>query len=201
MTTFLFIAFASVFWLSGSASAQEQKPPAPPKTELAGINSYAQAIEQFTKRNPKRKRFFGNEAGAEDKQDNWREFKDLKEFEQVALDEKAYVWRQEGRVVAAKFAFTSSSGDWFHYVTYYYRADGTLAKIHAQLNTFYSSPGGVSVVRDKFYGSNGKLLHTSTRYLDLQSQRPRKRGDFMDEPIPVYKTARALPFAKLLPAV
>ncbi len=83
-------------------------------------------------------------------------------------------------------------------MNYYFRKDGTLAKIHAQLNTFSASDGGMSVVRDKFYAAGGRLLHTSTRYLDLKSQKPRKRGDFMDQPIPDYHTVRNLPFTKLL---
>jgi hypothetical protein len=113
--------------------------------------------------------------------------------------------RQRARVAArpqscrsARFSFTGSSGDWYHYIDYYFRADGTLAKIHAQLNTFASPDGGISVVRDKLYSSGGKLLHAATRYRDLQSQQPRERGEFMDQPIPVYKTVRDLPFLRLL---
>jgi hypothetical protein len=83
-------------------------------------------------------------------------------------------------------------------VSYYFREDGTLAKIHSQLNTFASAIGGISVVRDKFCDASGKVLHTTTRYLDLQSQKPRKRSDFMDQPIAVYKAVGELPFAKLL---
>jgi len=125
-------------------------------------------------------------------------FKTARQLEQASLDESAYVWLKDGKLVVAKMSFTSSSGDWYHFVTYYFRDDGTLGKIHAQLNTFAAPGGGVSVVREKFYGADGKLLHATTRYLDLQSQRPRKRADFMDQPIPVYKTVRDLPFAKLL---
>jgi hypothetical protein len=162
---------------------------------IAAIDSYAKQVDRFIKRNGKTRRTFGN-VGNE--QDHWKEFKGKPakgEVDPDDLDEVAYVWVRSGKVVAVGFTFQSESRDWAHFVTYYFREDGTLAKIHAQLNTFY---GNISAVRNKFYNSSGKLLRTSTRYLDLQSQKPRKRGDFMDEPIPVYQTVRSLPFYRIL---
>jgi hypothetical protein len=168
-------------------------------TELTAISSYVKSIDQFTKRNARKRRIFGIVPEEEEgKPDKWFEFKTVRHAVQANLHDSVYVWLKDGKVVAAQFSLTSSSGDWYHYVNYYFRADGTLAKIHAQLNTFASPEGGISVVRDKFYSSSGKLLHTATRYLDLKSQKPRKPGEFMDQPIPAYQTARDLPFAKLL---
>jgi hypothetical protein len=204
MTTRILITLGSLLVLSVIATGQDQKTPPPnapqprQKTELAAIGSYAKSIDQFTKRNARKRRIFGIVPSEEDKPDQWQEFKTVRHAVQANLFDSAYVWLKDGKVVAADFSFTSSSGDWYHYVNYYFRADGTLAKIHAQLNTFAASDGGVSVVRDRLYSSNGKLLHTATRYLDLQSQKPRKRSDFMDQPIPDYRTVRALPFVKLL---
>lgn len=193
----------TLLFLSTLAIAQNQKamPPAPPaqKAEWVEINSYAKAIEQFTKANPKKKRMFGNVAEEEDKEDKWLEFKSAKELEdRDGVYDSAYVWLKDGKLVSAFLSFTSGSGDWYHYVYCYFRADGTLAKIHAQLNTFSSESGGLSVVRERFYSASGKLLHSSIRFLDLQTQKPRKRENYMDMPIPVYKNVRALPFAKLL---
>jgi hypothetical protein len=188
----------TILFLSALAIGQDQKTTAPQKTEWIEIASYAKSIEQFTRHNPRQRRLFAKAPEKGDHQDNWRAFKTARQMEQAGLDESAYVWLKDGKVVAAKFSFTSQSGDWYHFVNYYFRDDGTLAKIHAQLNTFVSPDGGLSVVRERFYGSNGGLLHTSTTYLDLHSQRPRKRGDFMDEPIPVYLRVRDLPFSKLL---
>jgi hypothetical protein len=198
MTIRILITLGSLLILAAAAAGQEQKAAAPQKTGLAAIGSYAKSIDQFTKRNAKKRRIFGIVPGEEDKGDKWAEFKYVRQAVQANLDDSVYVWLKDGQVVAAEFSFTSSSGDWYHYVNYYFRADGTLAKIHAQLNTFSGPDGGISVVRDKFYSSGGKLLHTATRYLDLKSQQPRKRGDSMDEPIPDYKTVRDLPFYKLL---
>jgi hypothetical protein len=163
---------------------------------LASINSYATQIDRFIKRHPKR--IFANEASEmENGPDRWREFKTAAEVEggEATFDESAYVWQKSGKVVAANFTFTSQSGDWAQYVNYYFREDGTLARIQVHLNTFY---GNLSVIREKFYDGRGRLLHTSTRYLNLHSRKPTKSRDFMDQPVPLYLKARDLPFYKLL---
>jgi hypothetical protein len=194
----ILVTLGSLLILAVAATGQAQKAAAPQKTALTGIGSYAKSIDQFTKRNAGKRRIFGIVPGEEDQPDKWAEFKFVRQAVQANLHDSAYVWLKDGKVVAAQFSLTSSSGDWYHYVNYYFRADGTLAKIHAQLNTFAAPDGGISVVRDKFYNSSGKLLRTATRYLDLESQKPRKRGEFMDQPILVYQTVRDLPFTKLL---
>jgi hypothetical protein len=111
------------------------------------------------------------------------------------LDESCDVWTRDGKVVLAFFGFTSGSGDWYHFIKYYYRGDGTLAKIQARLNTF---AGNVSVLRDRYYDTNGKLLKSTRRYLDLQTHKPVKKADFHDDPIPMFSKASALPFHRLL---
>ncbi len=191
-TSLLFLAILSV-----SATGQEPKT-APPKTALTAITAYTKSVDQFIKRNARKRRIFGIIPGEEDKPDKWAEFKTVRQTVQANLEDSAYVWLKDRQMVAAQFSFTSSSGDWYHYVNYYFRTDGTLAKIHAQLNTFAGPDGGISVVREKFYNSSGKLLRTTKRYLDLKSQRPRERGEFMDQPIPDHKNVRDLPFYKLL---
>lgn len=198
MTIRILATLGSLVILTAAAAGQEQKAAAPQETGLTAIGSYAKSIDQFTKHNARKRRIFGIVPGEEDKPDKWAEFKTVRQAVQANLADSAYVWLKDGKVVAAQFSLTSYSGDWYHYVNYYFRADGTLAKIHAQLNTFAGPDGGISVVREKFYSSSGKLLHTATRYLDLQSQKPRKRGEFMDQPIRVYQTVRDLPFLKLL---
>jgi hypothetical protein len=111
------------------------------------------------------------------------------------LDDVAYVWLRQGKVVAVFFTFQSESRDWYHFVTYYFREDGTLAKIHSRLNTFY---GSVTAIRDQYYGSNGRVLKSTARFLDIQTQKPKKKPNFQDEPTPVYLNVRKLPFSKLL---
>lgn len=178
-----------------SANAIGSTQVAAQKAALASINSYAQQIDQYIKRHPKR--IFANVVSETDEADHWREFKTVAKLEnsETAFDESAHVWQKAGKVVAVQFTFSSQSGDWVQYVNYYFRADGTLAKLHSRLNTFH---GNLSVIRDKFYDAGGRLLQTSTRYLDLKSQKPTKSRDFMDAEIPLYLKARELPFYKLL---
>jgi len=163
---------------------------------LVSINSYAKRVDQFVKCHPQR--VFANLMSEKKSEpDRWREFKSAGELEsaEATLDESAYAWQKAGKVVAANFTLTSQSGDWVQYIIYYFREDGTLAKIHAQLNTFY---GNLSVIREKFYDAGGRLLHRSSKYLDLHSQRPTKSRDFVDKPVPLYLRTRDLPFYKFL---
>src|SRR6266849_3538362 len=167
--------FAVLFSLSGLRIAQEAKTASPKTAELASTNAYVKQVDWFRKSNNKRRRLFGN-VGNE--KDDWREFKGKVAKGQTQpedLNEAAYVWTRRGKVVAVGFEFQSDSRDWGHFVTHYFREDGTLAKIHARLNTFY---GDVTRIRDQYYSSNGKLLRTITRYGDIQTQKPKKHPNF-----------------------
>jgi len=188
-------SLAVLFSLSGSRLAQEAKTASPKTNESASIDAYVKQVDGFRKRNDERRRLFGN-VGNE--QDDWREFKGKVAKGQTQpedLNEAAYVWTRRGKILAVGFEFQSDSRDWGHFVTHYFRENGTLAKIHARLNTFY---GDVTRIRDQYYSSNGKLLRTITRYRDIQTQKPKKQPNFQDEPIPIYLSVRRLPFYKLL---
>ncbi len=165
--------------------------------EVSAIDAYAKKIDLFIKRK-NRQRIFANVSN--DNADRWLEFKNESERDKLNdennLSETALVWSKSRKVMGANFTFQSGSGDWVEYVMYYFRNDGSLAKIQAQLNTFH---GNISVGRDKYYSRSGRLLTTKTRYLDLKSQKPvRRRPDFMDEEIPIYQSVRRLPFFKQL---
>jgi hypothetical protein len=180
--------------LAALVIGQAAKTSSPRASDVASINTYVKQVDRFIKINEKRKRIFG-EVG--DEEDSWREFKgDAPKSETPEdLDQFAYVWTRSGKVVAAGFTFQSGSRDWAHFVTYYFRADGTLAKIHSRLNTFY---GGVTAIRDKYYGHDGRVLMATARYLDIQSGKPKKNPNFQDERLPIYLSVRKLPFFKLL---
>jgi hypothetical protein len=191
----MLVALGLALSVGGLVAAQGPKTPAPGATELAAINTYARQVDRFIKLNNKRRRVFGD-VGETD--ENWREFKGQVakgETDPDDLDEVAHVWARKGKVVAAGFTFQSESRDWYHFVTYYFREDGTLAKIHSRLNTFY---GSVTAIRDQYYGSNGRVLKSTARFLDIQTQKPKKKPNFQDEPTPVYLNVRKLPFFKLL---
>jgi hypothetical protein len=156
---------------------------------IAEIDTYTKQIDRFIK-SKTRSRLFADVSTSE--KSRWREVR-AKQAED--LYEKAETWTREGKIVAATFALSSPSGDWVHFITYYFRADGSLAKIEAQLNTFY---GNVSVLRDRYYDVNRKQLKATERYLDLETRKPVKRPDFMVNKIPMYSRVSTLPFGRLL---
>lgn len=168
-----------------------------PKAQLAEINSHVAGVKRFTNRNTRDRRIFAD-VGPEEDEPKWREFKTKREFDKFEgnPDESAYVWTRTGKVISAAFTFTSQSGDWAHLITYYFREDGSLAKIEAQLNTFY---GDVSVVRNQYFNNAGARISNSERILDLKTQKPvKKPANYFDQPVTVFKNVADLPFYKLL---
>jgi len=195
MTNRILLTVGVLLSIATLVAAQNGKAPSPQASELVSIRAYARQVDRFVKLNQKRKRVFGDVG---DNEDNWREFKGKVakgETDPEDLDQVAYLWARNGKVVAAGFTFQSESRDWYHFVTYYFREDGTLAKIHSRLNTFY---GSVTAIRDQYYGSNGRVLKSTAKFLDIQTQKPKKKPNFQDEPTPVYLNVRKLPFSKLL---
>jgi hypothetical protein len=171
------------------ATGQTPSPsPIPSSAEVSQIKTYTTEIDRFSK--GRKFRTFG--VFYEKDKGTWRELKGKADHQ---LDESCDVWTRDGKVVLAFFGFTSESGDWYHFIKYYYRDDGTLAKIQARLNTFY---GNVSVLRDRYYDASGKLIKSTRRYLDIQTHKPVKSANFHDEPIPMFSKASALPFHRLL---
>ena len=165
------------------------------KTPIAEINSYAAQVDSYIKRHARGKRIFGDVSSYNDNAPRWREFKNESEAEKHELYSTAYVWSRDANIVGVNLTLSSPSGDWAHYVTYYFRKDGSLAKIEAQLNTFY---GDVSVVRQQYFDNRGVRLRTTRRVLDLKTKKPKKSADYMDQDVPVYRKLSELPFSKLL---
>lgn len=169
-------------------------------TDIASIEAYGKQMDAYTKRNARAGRLFGDTANYEDANApaRWREFKTKAALQRAEVYSAATAWlNSTGELVVAEFSLSSPSGDWAQFNTYYYRSDGTLAKLHSELRTFM---GDVVVIRDRLYDSKGKLLQEKTRYLDLQTRKPKKvkEGDFQDMPIELYAKTSALPFYSLL---
>jgi hypothetical protein len=170
-------------------------------TEKTRIEAYCQGLDAYAKNNSKLGRIFADvSSDGEDQKNQWREFESEAEREKADtgdnLNENAVVWSKAGAVVLVSSTFQSPSRDWAHFVSYYFRPDGTLAKVRARLNTFY---GEMTVIRERFYDSKGRLLSSSQQFLDLKTQKKKKPGgEFQDDSFPLYRTVRALPFYSLL---
>jgi hypothetical protein len=174
------------------------------QSSVAAIESYAGGLDRYIKLNARAARYFADTASYE--QENapprWQEFKTRRLLDSAWQNNKTYtssnVWfNQAGELVVALFTFSSPSGDWVQYMTNYYRKDGTLAKSNAELRTFM---GDIIRIHDRLYDENGKLLKEQTRFLDLQTHKPKrvKKDEFMDMEAPLYASASALPFYGLL---
>ncbi len=168
--------------------------------KIAEIESYVKEVDAYVKANAQSQRIFadvssGTEAGAA----KWSEFKTDKEREAADtgdnLNENAYAWTRDGKLVGANFTFQSPSRDWVNYVMYYFRPDGTLAKSDSTLNTFQ---GEITVIRQDFYSAKGVALKGTTHCKDLKSQKPKPCGNYNDQPAPLYKTVNEVPFYGLL---
>jgi hypothetical protein len=189
---------ASTITRARSSIAATTRPQNP--ADLSAIEAYVKQMDAYTRRNARAGRLFGDTANYEDADApaRWREFANKRALERAEVYSAATAWlKPTGELVVASFSLSSPSGDWAQYNDYYYRNDGTLAKLHSELRTFM---GDLVVVRDRFYDPNGKLLQEKTRYLDLQTRKPKKvkEGDFQDIPPELYAKTTALPFYGLL---
>jgi hypothetical protein len=168
-------------------------------TGIAAIEAYVRQLDAYAKRNARRGRLFADTASYTDgSAPRWREFRSKRALEHAEAYSVATVWSEPtGDGLVADFALSSPSGDWAQYANYYYRADGTLAKLHSELRTFM---GDLIVIRDRFYDTSGKLLREKTSYLDLNTRKPKKveAGGFQDIPVELYAKSSDLPFYSLL---
>jgi hypothetical protein len=167
---------------------------------IAAIEAYVRQMDAHVRRERRRGRLFGDTSDytGQNARPGWQEFRSKRALERAEVYSAATVWTNgAGSPVVAEFSLSSPSGDWAQYNTYYYRDDGTLAKLYSELRTFM---GDVIVIRDRFFDSKGKLLQEKTRYLDLQTRRPKKvaADSFQDMPIEAYPRTSDLPFYALL---
>jgi len=138
----------------------------------------------------------------------WRKFSSSKSLEKFR-QEKAETycisnnWLRKGKIIVSVFTLFSESGDWANYVYYYFREDGTLAKIEAEYRTFY---GNFAAATSIFFNSKGKVIKKSVKYFDLAGNPAKPSADYLRENSPMmndfgyYKTTGKLPFYHLLKA-
>ena len=174
------------------------------QSDAASIERYASGLDLYVKRNARAARYFADTSSQEQEnaRERWQEFRTKKALDDAWQNGKTYtssnVWfNQTGELVVTIFTFSSPSGDWAQYLTNYYRKDGTLAKSSAELRTFM---GDIIRINDRLYDGNGKVIKEQTRFLDLQTRKPKKvnKDEFMDMEVPLYTKTSALPFYSLV---
>ncbi len=171
------------------------------KAEIKRIDAYCKTLDTFVKKYKSMHLVFADVSDYNQNKPQWRKYNSEKEFEKarekVESYNIAYVWRKNGKIVKANFTFSSPSGDWAHYIYHYFREDGTIAKVEAQLNTFY---GNMTILRRFYFNRKGSPLRKTTKYLDLETQKPKKseEQDFYDNEVKIFKKTNRLPFISLL---
>lgn len=198
--------FAAVFALfifsaAFSLSAQTKVTPAVKK-----IDAYVRSVDAIRTKLKKPSMVFGDTADVESDKEKWQKFASDKALEKFRTRNEvyniAYNWLSGGKIVQSSFTLSSPSGDWATYSDYYFRADGTLAKIRIEHRTFY---GDFIMLRDIYFSSVGKVLSKTTKYQDLKTQKPKKVSEeFLEgnealiKEVDYYLTTATLPFASLL---
>ncbi len=181
-------------WLAGGSPAGG----AP--DQVGDIDRSCKAIEDRKDLSVRR---FGCVAPDPMKKGKWREFIDAKSLEKVESDvfEVAELRSlpREGSTVGMEI--TSGSGDWALFVQYCYRADGTLARSFATLNTFLTADDtseGVSRERTRWFDPKGRQIKVTSAIRGLSTKRKQPKRQFMRHDEPIYRKLTVLPFASLL---
>jgi hypothetical protein len=122
----------------------------------------------------------------------WREVNRGRESTGTMAD----VYVSGGVPAAAFFTIQTLSGDWVLYADYYFRPDGSLAKMHERLNVFHTS---ASVVRDTWFGCHGEAYGGTVHHFDLKTKKPRQSdSESSDERAPIFTRIQNLPFFSAL---
>ncbi len=133
------------------------------------------------------------------KPDDWREFEnDEKRAESDSgynLNDNFFILKTEiGTYLYA--LFQSPSRDWAQYVTYFFRADGSLTKMETQLRTFI---GQVIAIRNRWFSTDGTQLKIEREFLDLTTEEPTETNDeFYDIKEPVYIRISQVPIYEMI---
>src|SRR5712664_2011608 len=176
---------------------------AKPTTESSGvaaIDAYCKGLDDFINSQRNRARILGGEVD-QTGVTKWKEFKSRRAREKVYLEDVADVWMKNGKPVVAEWNSETNSGDWSKFVQYYFRDDGTLAKMRTTFAGFMVlSEHGGRIVQERIYSPKGKLLQKRLHCFELEKKhRPIKcSGDYSNYDGTYHRRAQNLPFSGLL---
>ena len=181
--------------LCGYAAAQNS---------VAEIDKYVRSVKKVTN-SSRNKIVVADTADYDQEKSKWTRFKSEKALDRYREKSEtysiAYNWTRGGKVVATNFTDFSPSGDWTQYTFHYFRPDGTVAKVEAELRTFY---GDWIVIRDYYFDTSGRRTKKTSKYLDLNTKKPKRPTDEISSDssgafkVTIYKKVTTLPFVALL---
>jgi hypothetical protein len=175
---------------------------------IQAIDQFCDGLQVMTTEK-KGRRLFGVFQEDNYSKGRWVEFKRERDLNAAVKQDHVFdiaqLWSREDGAIAVSMRLSSASADWFHFVEYCFRADGTLARVNSTLNTFNAADkdpekdvSGASRERDRYFDASGAQIKVRRRVLDLKTKRPAPTLRVMDDAEPIYKTAAALPFHGLL---
>jgi hypothetical protein len=197
MKNLRFVNVIVVFVLLFSVSVSAQV-----NNEIKKIDAYAKTLDDLINKNKNRHLVFADVSDYRKDSDSiWKKYNSVNAFKKASIESysMAEVWQKGDKIIAANFVFDSPSGDWVHYIDHYYREDGTLAKVEAQLNVF-GLEGLISVYRNFYFDQKGKLLRKTAKYYSHEAKKWKKADQvhFMNREVEIFKTTGKLPFASTL---
>lgn len=181
--------------------------------DVASIEAYSKSLEAFKNRNRNRARIFGNIVSPNqetypvrhDAPRHWEKFPTRKARESAPKGYDSYdgaeVWTRDGKVVLAQFEIDRYFYGGERVVTYYFRADGTLAKIRLK---FFDPNVDVHVVKEIIYDLKGGVLRTQMQCVHMAENGRRRvvncssRLEGSNQDASVYRRVEELPFIDLM---
>jgi hypothetical protein len=173
---------------------QQRRLPKPTRTEprIVAVEKYTDELDDYARLNPQSRRFFANTS--EDQAGHWQEVGGEKEIDDKA---SAVVWMKKDKPVIVVLSGKSVGSS--RRVTYYFRDNGTLAKIHSELQI---SAGNMQSLRDRSYDQKtfAVLIRDFSHCTDMVTgqQKPCGDAEALEKQLPVYMKSTELPFYALL---
>jgi hypothetical protein len=177
-----------------STQTQQRRLPKPTRSEprVVAIEKYTDELDAYAQANAQARRFFVNTA--EDQTGSWQEVRSEGELGDKA---SAVVWMKKEKPVIALLSGRSLGQS--RRVTYYFRENGTLAKVHSELQI---SAGNMQSVRDRSYDPKtfARLVRDFSYCTDMVTGQQKACGDAeaLEKSIPVYMRSTELPIYAML---
>jgi hypothetical protein len=184
-----------------AAAAHAQTPtqrrtlPKPTQTapRIVAVERYTDEMDNYARLNPQARRFFVNTS--ENGTGNWQEVAGEKEIENKS---SAVVWMKKEKAVIA--LLSSQTMESSQKVTYYFRDNGTLAKVHSEL---FIKSGNMEAIRDRSYDPKtfATLIRDFSHCTNFETGQQKPCGDaaaLEAKTIPIYRKTTELPLYALL---
>lgn len=175
--------------VAAQTPTQQRRLPKPTQTSsrIVAVEKYTDEMDEYAARNPQARRFFTN--AAEDQTGEWQEVGGESE---IANKASAVVWMKGERAVVA--LLTGKTPQMTRKVTYYFRNNGTLAKVHSELSI---NTNNMQSSRDRSYDTKAFLVRDFSYCTDMVSGQQKPCGDaetLEKQLIPLYMRSTELPF-------